>query len=272
MGSKQLCMFLLFTTHFSVVLQMIWMHVLLPDHPLQATGPYPALGAVFGLFHLYTPRLYPRFVSVLGFCFSEKAFFYLWFVQVATAVGYQTAVPVLAGWCSCMFFLQMTLLQHPHPDGSSSSSSSSAASQVTRLHRLPMTSAWLDALVPTAAVRSLGALGMRLAGDGLPRILVPAVTAAAAGGRRGTAGLAAAAAGGAAAGRPPSAFAAAAAAAAQQQQQQQQQRAVVTPDPASVEQLCGMGFAREQVMEALRQCNNDVMAAADRLLTQTAGS
>lgn len=49
----------------------------------------------------------------------------------------------------------------------------------------------------------------------------------------------------------------------------QRRRPVVTQeaDPAAVDQLVGMGFPRERVVQALRMTNNDVQRAADRLLS-----
>eukprot|EP00742_Colponemidia_sp_Colp-10_P006005 GILJ01006427.1.p1 GENE.GILJ01006427.1~~GILJ01006427.1.p1 ORF type:complete len:323 (+),score=34.43 GILJ01006427.1:50-1018(+) len=47
----------------------------------------------------------------------------------------------------------------------------------------------------------------------------------------------------------------------------QQPVAPVQPLEQDIESLTAMGFDRQRVMQALRQCNNDVVAAAERLLS-----
>jgi len=51
-----------------------------------------------------------------------------------------------------------------------------------------------------------------------------------------------------------------------QQQQQQQQQQYQSPSEQTVQTLTSMGFARDDVLRALRQSNNDVNAATNILL------
>ena len=81
MGSRKF-LFLLFVTNiFTVVLEGII--ILAFDISADDTskinkysGPYPWLGTVLLLYARYTPRLHPRFISILGIPFSEKALYY----------------------------------------------------------------------------------------------------------------------------------------------------------------------------------------------------
>mmetsp|Transcript_23537 Transcript_23537/g.33015 ORF Transcript_23537/g.33015 Transcript_23537/m.33015 type:complete len:337 (-) Transcript_23537:171-1181(-) len=66
---------------------------------VQYAGPYPLVGALFYLFHVYTPRMHPRFFGILGFHFSEKAIQYALCFQVMVigSVRFQGLVPSVAG-------------------------------------------------------------------------------------------------------------------------------------------------------------------------------
>ena len=75
----------------------------------QYAGPYPVIGALFTLFHMTSPRLHPRFVSILGFQFSEKSFYYLWFLHLIFSGGWSTVVPTLSGCVSTILYLNTPL-------------------------------------------------------------------------------------------------------------------------------------------------------------------
>jgi len=235
MGSRKFLLFCLFCNIMTIGMEMILIQTEIMVS-LQYAGPYPLLGALFCLFHRYTPRLYPRFFGVLGFTFSEKTFYYLWFIQVILSGGYSTITPTAIGILAALFY-----------------------DSVSILHKLD---------VPDIVVRYAAGLGERVS-EGPPRILV--------------------------AGRAPRAAPRGGGVAPQQrppvhpifgQQQQQQHGGAAAaaavrpsvrnnvvqqrppPDPAAIEQLVNMGFPRPQVEEALRNSNNDVNRAADRLLSQ----
>lgn len=65
-----------------------------------ATGLYPLLGVLMYLYTRYTPRLYPKFASVLGFDFSEKAMTYLLALQIMANQGINSIIPFMSGYAS----------------------------------------------------------------------------------------------------------------------------------------------------------------------------
>jgi len=243
-------------------------------------GPYPFLGALAWLYHWFTPRLYPRFMGVLGLYFSEKAFVYMWFTQVMLSAsgsggglfgsqshsnGRLSALTVVStGFVASMLFTQWNALFSKLVDH-----------------------------IPPPLVAALSQFSQRVLMEIPPRILVPHHFGARGGvggniggvGGRNNVAAAANAAGMAGAGAATAAAAArhfheaelAAAMAASrlqaqpplQQQEQAAQPPPPPPDPAAVEQLVMMGFDRAQVVQALQSCNNDVQRAADRLLTES---
>jgi hypothetical protein len=104
MGSRKFLLLLLATNVFTMILElsaMLSFDVL----DLQYSGPYPILGAMILLHAKYTPRLHPRFVSVLGFAFSEKSLSYF---LCAYVVGYQgifTVLPTILGMLAAYMFV-----------------------------------------------------------------------------------------------------------------------------------------------------------------------
>jgi hypothetical protein len=250
MGSRKMILFCILVMTGTIALEAVFVHSpALLTFNYQYSGPYALIGALFSLFHQYTPRLYPSFFSILGVKFSEKVFYYLWFLAVAGGAGWNSVLAVMIGW------------------------------MVALLYRIDVFKN-MDVPEPLAAI--LSDIGSRIS-EAPPHILV---TAAARGGAGGGGAAAAAAAGGARRQPRPGGAAAAvaggmpsligggfgqapppgpnvrpAAAAAQ--------RSPPTADPAAIEQLVMMGFSRPQVIEALQWSNNDVQRAADRLLTQS---
>lgn len=95
MGSVKMVAFMLKSFVMATILQCF----LLSDKYL-ATGPYPTIGAILYLYHSFTPRLYPKFVSILGFDFSEKALTQLFVLQLVFHHGYYSLVPFIAGYIS----------------------------------------------------------------------------------------------------------------------------------------------------------------------------
>lgn len=67
-----------------------------------ATGIYPVIGTLLHLYKSFTPRLHPKFISILGFDFSEKALTYIFALQLMGNQGVASAIPFgsgyLAGW------------------------------------------------------------------------------------------------------------------------------------------------------------------------------
>ena len=231
MGTRKMIIFCSLMNLASIATESVLVvHTSLVLPNLQYSGPYPLMGALFSLYHRYTPRLHPRFFSFWGIHFSEKIFHYAWLLQIATSDGWDSTFAIGMGWLLSLMY------------------------EVA----LPPAVRKLD-LIPDRLANLAGSFTSRFL-EPLPRILVPQSTGRrGGGGSRGTRhaqpqGGNAAAAGAAAAGGAnlrPTAVA---------------QRP--TPDPSAIEQLTNMGFSRSQVVEALQSTNNDVHRAAERLLIQ----
>jgi UBA/TS-N domain len=214
------------------------------------------LGMLFWFYHRYTPRLHPRFVSLRGtlHC-SEKALYYLWFLYCATLASRNSAAssnsssmisPRLAaiatGALAGVLFPTLSRFAIV-PDRLSSI----AASRIGPLLQAPP-----RLYVPTfgGAGGGLGGLGVAAGFTGQhghyrPNPIAHQAAAAAA------APVARVPRSAAASGSSPSAAAAA---------------APIAADPGAVETLVGMGFERQQVVQALQATRNDVQSAANLLL------
>ena len=206
---------------------------LLFDNGLQFSGPYPAIGALFGLFHRFAPRLHPRFCGVLGFHFSEKSITYLFAAQIMAYRGLASLIPSLcgffAGWLMSVppaskldvpnFVASMVaaigdrFIDDPPPPIVPRLQRGAAGSGVV----IPPTMG--RANIPTAMAEGptgpLQGAGGGAGGDGWEQVLPP----------------------------PP------------------------PPSDDVVNQLTSMGFERDDVLRALRASHNNVERAADRLLS-----
>ena len=104
MGSRKFLLLLLMTNVFTIVLELTAM-LSLDMLDLQYSGPYPILGAMILLYAKYTPRLHPRYVSVLGFAFSEKSLSYFLCVYVVGYQGIFTVLPTILGMLAAYIFV-----------------------------------------------------------------------------------------------------------------------------------------------------------------------
>ena len=116
LGTRKFVVFWLFVNALCVAQEFLLLQLLTARNRVldlsiptrwQYAGPYPLIGALFFLFHCYAPRLHPRFVSVLGFHFSEKAFYYLWCFHLMGSGGWNTVVPVVTGAVAALFYLKV---------------------------------------------------------------------------------------------------------------------------------------------------------------------
>mmetsp|Transcript_20810 Transcript_20810/g.28929 ORF Transcript_20810/g.28929 Transcript_20810/m.28929 type:complete len:346 (-) Transcript_20810:43-1080(-) len=191
------------------------------------TGPYPWVGALAYLFHVYTPRQHPRFFGILGFHFSEKAIPYALLCQV-----------MLMGNSG-------NILQHQLLPSLAGIMAGFACSTP----QLPLANMEIPSYLTTPFKMIFGFLV-----DTDP----PPILSATVGGGGGGAGAGANRGGGAArgaggAGIPPA--------------PRPPPQPVEPPSEVAIEQLTSMGFDRERVERALRQNNNNVEHAANQLLT-----
>lgn len=125
LGTRKFVIFLLFVNALCVaqeflLLQLLMARNLVLDLPnpirWQYAGPYPLIGGLFTLFHCYAPRMHPRFVSVLGFHFSEKAFYYLWCFHLIGSGGWNTVVPAVTGIVAALLYLKVLQDHFDVPD------------------------------------------------------------------------------------------------------------------------------------------------------------
>lgn len=95
MGTRKYCVWLLGVKILSTALQIVL--ALLYADGFQYSGPYPTVGALVFMFHVYTPRLHPRFFGIFGLFFSEKVVSYVFCAQIMIYLGYKSLAPCLCG-------------------------------------------------------------------------------------------------------------------------------------------------------------------------------
>ena len=67
-------------------------------HTIDYMGPYGLMGVLLHLYYTFTPRLYPKFMGVLGMDFSEKSITYLLFCMTLP----MGILPAICGFGSSM--------------------------------------------------------------------------------------------------------------------------------------------------------------------------
>jgi hypothetical protein len=95
MGTRKYCMWLTGVALLSMAFQIVAAQLYAAG--LTYSGPYPTLGALVLMFHLYTPRLHPRFFGMFGLHFSEKSMSYAFCAQIMFYRGYDSLVPCICG-------------------------------------------------------------------------------------------------------------------------------------------------------------------------------
>lgn len=244
---------------------------------LRYCGPYGLLGSLMYYYNITSPRVYPKFLTVAGFNFSEKTLHYLWFFQVAFSIGnggassnnsikqfsLTTILPTLLGVLVSYILLLPSLINHKflfdYILPTFLYNNAIIRSIVYNILEVPS-----RIIAPMIATHSIPVQqgnnnnnpATALLGGGPRRRPFgrPMYRAAAATERNrqpnntNAPGITAASVAAATA-----AATAATAAAAQ-------------PSEEAINQLTGMGFERQKVIEALKITNNHVERAADRLL------
>ena len=141
MGTRKFGLFVTIVTLSTILMEMVYVNFsTLYEKEYRYQGPYAVLGALMYLYHRYTPRLHPRFFGILGFTFSEKSFYYLWFLQVIGYRGWHTILAASFGVLTAYAYM------------------------ITNLHQT------ID--LPDAIAKPLTALGARIS-EPPPRILAP---------------------------------------------------------------------------------------------------
>jgi hypothetical protein len=240
MGTRKFIVFWLLVQGLAIVQEMACLSLLTArnrvlDRPNPTrwcyAGPYAILGAFFTLFHITAPRLYPRFITIFQFHLSEKSFYYLWFFHLIGSGGWHTIVPTLtgivAGW-GLYYFHSPIVSQIDIPES------------IVRMLQpvfdaLGLTDPSHNTIIPPVAAAAP------------TRVPNPTTTGRTSNNNNNNS-------------RP---F-----------MMEERHDSTITSeiplpdeaDPAAVEQLISMGFARTQVIDALRQSHNNIEHAANRLL------
>ena len=186
-------------------------------------GPYSLIGSLLYLYHVYTPRLYIKFIGILGFDFSEKFMTYFFTFITVYSQGLSSIIPTVCGFVASWISIspnnvygQWECILPNFVHGLAHS-----VAKVFGLDQLVTTTVFLSRSTP------------RTSHNGRPARNV----------------------GGAPPPPPPA------------QPQFQPMPPSQPPSQESIEQLTAMGFERDAVVRALGATDNNVEAAANRLLS-----
>mmetsp|Transcript_4561 Transcript_4561/g.5246 ORF Transcript_4561/g.5246 Transcript_4561/m.5246 type:complete len:321 (+) Transcript_4561:32-994(+) len=230
-GTRNFAAFLAKATFFATAFQLLF----LSDHYL-ATGPYPIIGTTLYLYNSLTPRLYPKFISILGFDFSEKAVTYFFTLQVIFSQGYYSIIPFASGYVAGILCTsKMTPIGKWNPDlPQFVYNMGLSIGRATGLADLSITPSFVGSQRTNNRSMGMGGIGVRRtqrgndgAGTNMP-VVQPR---------------------------------------ANPEPQPQQMFQPDPPSPEAIEQLTAMGFERDAVIRALREADNNLEHAANRLLT-----
>jgi len=112
MGTRKFGVFLVLINLCAIGLEVVFVGLTtLMTTGYHYQGPYALLGGLMYLHHRFTPRLHPRFFGILGFTFSEKSFYYLWFAQVVGYQGRNTIVATVCGIITAYVYINTNLHQ-----------------------------------------------------------------------------------------------------------------------------------------------------------------
>ena len=201
-----------------------------------APGPYSLIGSLFYLYHAYTPRLDMKFIGILGFDFSEKAMKYLFTIVMINSRGLASIIPTICGFIAAGISISPKNI-YGRWECVLPKFAYGIATSIGRVFGL-------DQLVTTSIFMNRSGSTNTNASTGIRRTANL--------GTRGGAGA------GVGLGGAP--------AAAPQPQFQPMPR-VQPPSPEVIEQLTAMGFERDASIRALGTTDNNVEAAANRLLS-----
>jgi len=99
MGSRKFFSFIfLKMIVIATLLQLLSFKILPFNVRAYAPGPYPHLGCLLYLFHVYAPSLHPNFFGFFGFNFSDKALTYAACLYLMLNGGLASAIPTFCGY------------------------------------------------------------------------------------------------------------------------------------------------------------------------------
>jgi len=111
MGSRRFAAFIIYSSFISTIFELIVFNIFFDID--RYSGPYPQLGAVLALYHKFTPRLHPKFFGVLGYDFSEKSMIYGLCAQVILSGGLSTIIPTFVGFLSGLLCVNLSETELP---------------------------------------------------------------------------------------------------------------------------------------------------------------
>lgn len=251
MGSRSFLPFIIKSVCLSTFFQYLLLEFLLHEDVQYLTGPYPQLGAMLYLFHAYTPRLNMKFLcACLGLNLSEKCLTYIMVFWFATHAGLGSSLPTLCGFLAGALSISVPFRNWDFPD----SLYSRTGELAVYLRLVPVEGYPVVDQVPcvTDMMRNMHA-----------RWTTPSNTTNTRTNRRRPrlapeGPLANLAIGGVLTDPIPT---------APLQPLFQSQHLTPPPDSDAIEQLVCMGFEREKVLRALRECHNNVELTANLLLS-----
>ena len=119
LGSRKLIVWLLWVPTVAALLELVIDEILYlvveEDVGMElGQGPYAYIGAVLYWYYAYIPRLHPRFVSVGGIAFSEKAVQYLWGLYLIGSQGTGSFLLTTVGILASVLFFRLPVPDLPH--------------------------------------------------------------------------------------------------------------------------------------------------------------
>jgi hypothetical protein len=119
LGSRKIIVWLLWVPTVVAVLELVLavaqILVLEEDFGIElAQGPYAYIGAVLYWYYAYIPRLHPRFVSMGGIAFSEKAVHYLWGLYLIGSQGTGSVLLTTMGILASVLFFRLPVPDLPN--------------------------------------------------------------------------------------------------------------------------------------------------------------
>ena len=106
MGSRKYCLWMLSTYLISTFFLLV-VGAMVRD--LSVCGPYPLMGGLLYLYHVYAPRMHPRFFGVFGMHVSEKSIPYLFALQVLLYRRWDSVLPAGCGMIAAFLALKLNL-------------------------------------------------------------------------------------------------------------------------------------------------------------------
>ena len=111
MGTRKYVVWLIMVSLLATLLQIFVAQLLFVEKGFKYSGPYPTMGALVFLFHIYSPRLYPRFFGIFGIHYSEKSMTYAFAAQVILYRGSTSVIACASGMAAASLIHNVSMLK-----------------------------------------------------------------------------------------------------------------------------------------------------------------